>query len=206
MKPLYSPAEVQFRVMKEDVKDIFEDPVSKYFPEPIEKSPAGWYCWEREYSDEGAIRVVAPFTPGEKCYLREVWGSNMVKGWEGYGKIFYRADMPDQKTVPETYGHPWRSPVTMPQWAARRFFTVISCEPVRVSEVTEEDAIRYGVYQFHSQSKGLEDKPYYRSLYSAQELFRMLWTLKHPDKEWAWRVESEEEKYVSGNNRGNGIL
>ena len=70
---------------------------------------------------------------------------------------------------------------------------VLSCEPIKVSEVTEEDAIRYGVYQFHSQSKGLEDKPYYRSLYSAQELFRMLWTLKHPGKEWAWRVEIEEE-------------
>jgi len=103
-------------------------------------------------------------------------------------RVLYKADFVGQEGFVDWK---WSSPVTMPQWAARRFVTILSCEPVRVSEVTEEDAIRYGVYQFHSQSKGLEDKPYYRSLYSAQELFRMLWTLKHPGKEWAWRVVSE---------------
>ena len=144
-----------------------------------------------------------PYRPGEKCYVREVWGitgrpdpyADTIYGvqYKSDGAVLYpyypiesHFDVADWSDIGK-----WRSPVTMPQWAARSFVTVLSCEPIKVSEVTEEDAIRYGVYQFHSQSKGLEDKPYYRSLYSAQELFRMLWTLKHPDKEWAWRVESE---------------
>ena len=146
-----------------------------------------------------------PYRPGEKCYVREAWGitgrpdpyADTIYGvqYKSDGAVLYpyypiesHFDVADWSDIGK-----WRSPVTMPQWAARRFVTILSCEPIKVSEVTEEDAIRYGVYQFHSQSKGLEDKPYYRSLYSAQELFRMLWTLKHPGKEWAWRVESEEE-------------
>ena len=78
--------------------------------------------------------VYAPYSPGEVCYVPETWGSNMVKGYESYGKIFYRADMPDQKTVPETYGCPWRSPVTMPQWASRRHVRIISCVPEQRDE------------------------------------------------------------------------
>jgi len=138
-----------------------------------------------------------PYRPGEKCYVREVWRperpiKGTYKGFLGTGYKDGAFKLTGWPSGFEAYPNgKWRSPVTMPQWAARSFVTVLSCEPVRVSEVTEEDAIRYGVYQFHSQSKGLEDKPYYRSLYSAQELFRMLWTLKHPGKEWAWRVVSE---------------
>jgi hypothetical protein len=78
--------------------------------------------------------ITPPYSPGEVCYVPETWGSNMVKGYESYGKIFYRAGMPDQKTVPETYGCPWRSPVTMPQWAARRHVRIISCVPEQRGE------------------------------------------------------------------------
>ena len=83
---------------------------------------------------DGVQWIKAPYSPGEVCYVPETWGSNMVKGYESYGKIFYRADMPDQKTVPETYGCPWRSPVTMPQWAARRHVRILSCVPEQRGE------------------------------------------------------------------------
>ena len=84
------------------------------------------------FTDGKCVR--APHSLGEVCWVPETWGSNMVKGYESYGKIFYRADMPDQKTVPETYGCPWRSPVTMPQWASRRHVRILSCVPEQRGE------------------------------------------------------------------------
>jgi len=54
--------------------------------------------------------------------------------------------------------------------------TVLSCEPIRVSEVTEEDAIKMGAYWWHPVDDFIDQ-----------------WHKRHPDKEWAWRVESEEE-------------
>lgn len=122
----------------------------------------------------------APFRPGEKCYVPETWGSNMVKGYEGYGKIFYRADMPNQKTVPETYGKPWRPPVTMPTWAARRFVTIVSCEPVRVSEIEEWDA----------KGTGIEIDGHWSMFY--KKAFINYWHKRHPGKEWAWVIRTEE--------------
>lgn len=221
MKPLYSPAEVQFKPMKEDVKDIFEDPVFKYFPEPIEKSPAGWYCWEREYPDEGGIRVIAPFTPGEKCYLKEAWAlvkmftddagnvdwieewdkplpKNKPKGWD----IVYDTDWQEAKrlSMEDRFIKKWRSPVTMPQWAARRFFTIVSCTPMRIGEVTEEDVIRAGAYATvwgvdDKDWSGLPGHPHQRISY--KNGFSNMWEKKHPSTWpdlWVWKVEVKEEK------------
>ena len=58
--------------------------------------------------------------------------------------------------------------------------TILSCEPMRVSEVTEEDAIRLGfTFDEHNQVM-------------ARESFENDWHKRHPGKEWCWRVESEE--------------
>lgn len=194
MKPLYSTP-IAFKPMKEDVTDIFEDPVFEYFPEPVEKAPVGWYCWEREYSDEGSIRCVPPYLVGEKCYVREAWCKSIIEG------IIYKDgyDVPDAPR--------WRSPATMPAKYARRFVTILSCEPVRIEDVTEEDCLAVGLKKLSKDNGrtwkfGMADRDGLPGTDNTgwawedwkvdhREAFKVWW---NKDKEWAWRVESEEEK------------
>jgi hypothetical protein len=56
--------------------------------------------------------VYAPHSPGEVCWVREAWALN-------------HDDLPAGK---------WRSPVTMPQWAARRHVRILSCVPEQRGE------------------------------------------------------------------------
>lgn len=51
--------------------------------------------------------------------------------------------------------------------------TVLSYEPIRVEEVTEEDAIKMGAYWWHPVDDFIDQ-----------------WHKRHPGKEWAWRVVS----------------
>jgi hypothetical protein len=113
-----------------------------------------------------------PYRPGEKCYVPEVFDCRYNE-W-GNVETRYKANGDDPF-------YSWRSPVTMPQWAARRFVTILSCEPMRVSEVTEEDAIRLG-FTFDEYNQVM-----------ARENFENDWHQRHPGT-WAWRVESEEIK------------
>jgi hypothetical protein len=179
--------------MKEEPTEIFEDPVFRYFPEPVEKAPAGWYCWEREYSDEGSIRYVAPYRPGEKCYVREQYANlkalreqakRLIEQWP-YGSYEMPSNIDDGPDV--IYKSDWdaQGKKFVGKWifttaeSARRFVTVLSCTPMRVDEVTEEDAIKLSfTFDEHNQVM-------------ARESFENDWHKRHPDKEWAWRIESE---------------
>jgi len=76
--------------------------------------------------------------------------------------------------------------------------TILSCEPVRVSEVTVADAERLGVVAewdslSANQQENLKEK-YMRDAIGEDDLFYLLWRKRHPGKEWAWRVEAKEEK------------
>lgn len=189
------PAEFCILPMKEeDFKDMFEDPVFEYFPEPVEKRPSGWYCWEREYPEEGGLHYKPPYLVGEKCYVREAWRperpiKGTYKGFLGTGYKDGAFKLTGWPSGFEAYPNgKWRSPVTMPQWAARSFVTVLSCEPVRVEDVTEEDAIKLG----HINTPTKANKGMYHL--GAKDKFLMAFREKHHGKEWAWRVESEEGK------------
>jgi len=39
----------------------------------------------------------------------------------------------------------WRSPMSMPEWAARTFLVIKSARPERLQEITDEDAVKEGV-------------------------------------------------------------
>lgn len=199
MKPIY---------LKPDQSVVFV-PVK---PQPVYIENSGRWLWPKNNAVTGSREwwhymnslSYAPYLTGEECYVRETLHKGINISSSEYCSIHYPDNTPvlfKDGAFMGMFGRAiwqWgglRLPIiAMPQWASRRHVRIVSCEPVRVEDVTEEDAIRYGVYKFHSQSKGLEDKPYYRSLYSAQELFKMLWMSKHPGKEWAWRVITKEVK------------
>lgn len=153
------------------MKPLYSTPIAF---KPMKEEPAGHH-WSTMKSYKLHLKVMET-SKGPYLRVSHTIKENPVEDGVQWIRLPYR---PGEKCLDKSTG---------------KVVTVLSCEPVRVEDVTEEDAIRYGVYKFHSQSKGLEDKPYYRSLSSAQELFKMLWMSKHPGKEWAWRVESEEEK------------
>jgi hypothetical protein len=86
-----------------------------------------------------------PYRPGEKCYVREAWVRHDRSKFKNYlifqsGQMWikYRTDGQTHYDTGEIIK--WRSPVTMPQWAARRFVTILSCEPMKVEDITDDDA------------------------------------------------------------------
>jgi hypothetical protein len=125
-----------------------------------------------------------PYLPGEKCYVRETWTMAVPSGSSIHADRVphYKAD---GWFIPR-----WRSPVTMPQWAARRFVTILSCEPMRVEDVTREDCARLDREHLIDTSLAYNEYP----LNYQQTAFRDQWRKRHPGKEWCWRVVSEEEK------------
>jgi len=224
MKPLYSDKEVQFRPMNPQPNWVFLNEREK--PDEYEPGVFVWYAphpagedgsdvdWQGEFHK-------APYRPGEKCYLGETWqlapikttdwyrdGTCIMPGtedrphtrskWNSAHNVIYRADgeytsLSGEKTA-------WRSPVTLPQWAARRFFTIVSCEPMRIGEVTEEDAKSAGA---HATVWGVDDKdwsglpghPHQRISY--KNGFSNIWEKHHPGTWpdlWVWRREIKEER------------
>lgn len=84
--------------------------------------------------------------------------------------------------------------------------TILSCEPVRVEDVTEEDCVKMGITRPVTHIIKPHSRPIERIEIPYRDWFIADWENKHPGKEWAWRVVSEEEKDVTRNNRGYGIL
>ena len=91
----------------------------------------------------------APYSPGEVCWVRETWRHIANSSHPGMPveaviqysdmTIKYRGSWPDFANAPKeawwnTGKQPWRSPVTMPQWAARRHVRIISCVPEQRDE------------------------------------------------------------------------
>jgi hypothetical protein len=66
--------------------------------------------------------------------------------------------------------------------------TILSCEPVRVENVTREDCARLDREHLIDTSLAYNEYP----LNYQQTAFRDQWRKRHPGK-WAWRVESEVE-------------
>ncbi len=226
------PAPFFFKAMKEEVRDMFDDPAFKYFSHAKGENPAGWYCWEREYPEEGAIYCKAPYSPGERCYVGETYAEllavspatdeplEITKGerliepptswvddkgrthWYYDGLVIaYRedsniefcdadggmGDFADKTDFPR-----WKSPVTMPAKYARRFVIILSCEPVRIEEVTEEDCSRLDLNGGCLTCGEMQPCGCGYPVPDYRDSFLYDWHRKHPGKEWAWRVEGKE--------------
>ena len=160
----------------------------------------------------------APYRPGEKCYVREGWCRGKIEQADGddesYLGDFYVG--PGNDVIFEQYciehnvgidDVKWLSPMTLSAKYARRFVTILSCEPVRVSEVTEEDCLAVGLKKITKDNGrtwkyGMADRDGLPGTDNTgwawedwkvdyREAFKVWWHKRHPDKEWAWRVESE---------------
>lgn len=155
-----------------------------------------WWCppldGQQKHGYDSKLR--SPCEPGDTLWVRETWGvpsqwdhlkiSDMERvlsdecedtspddpGTAARNQVRYRADHPDGK--PDQVKR-WRPSIHMPRWAARTFLEVLSVEPARLADMTEEDA----------RAEGCE----------SLEAFRTLWnSLDQPitrtDNPWVWVI------------------
>jgi hypothetical protein len=124
---------------------------------------------------------------GDRLWVKETFA---IYGDEEKYVMHYKADRDSWPTK----GCGWRPSIHMPRRASRITLEITNVRVERLQDISDEDAKAEGVYAFHSQSPGLEAKPYYRSLYSPTELFQMLWDSINGEgawdcNEWVWVIE-----------------
>ena len=87
---------------------------------------------------------------GEVVYVKEAWATEKVFDNTPPCDISHDAYI-SFKMTPEYNKHinsllgRWRSPLFMPAWAARYFIQILSNDPERLQEITEEDAVKEGL-------------------------------------------------------------
>lgn len=79
------------RVIK-NFPDCFENPVVERFKFTVGDFTLGYYCYDSEYPEDGAIRLNCPYPPDTRLWVRETW---RVGAWneENYQiAVDYKAD------------------------------------------------------------------------------------------------------------------
>lgn len=132
-----------------------------------------------------------PYRPGDVLYVRETWALFN-------GEYLYRADSTEGICVQDRYGvwrdPTWRPSIHMPKDAARIFLRVKDVHAEHLREITEEGAVREGLY------KGWRLNGMGSTALSARQAFMWLWetiTRHSPAAEswalnpWVWVIEFE---------------
>jgi len=153
----------------------------------INKEPDKWTCngwagsWQGfAFSDKSSAttsRIVKPrYQVGEVVYLKEAWRMSWYKFGNDRQIPYYRlgTGRENQKGI-------WKSPLFMPEWAARLFIKITDIRAERLQEITEEDAITEGIYRggnYYSDNihAAVDD--------TACSAFKRLWNSINKDYPW----------------------
>lgn len=132
-----------------------------------------------------------PFRPGDVLYIRETWA--LIDG-----EYLYRADSTGGIVVQDRNGvwkdPSWRPSIHMPKDAARIFLQVKAVHAEQLRDITEEGAVREGLY------KGWRLNGRGSLALSARQAFMWLWetiTRRSPAAHswalnpWVWVIEFE---------------
>lgn len=174
------------RIVKHDVKAILNSPYHKEHPEVEDKQIISKLC-------------MPPHQIGDILYVRETW----YKGLERY---MYRADYSDTEKFyrdGKEIEMKWHPSLHMPKDAARIFLRVTNVRVERLQEITEDEAVKEGVYQSNCKECnapfGCDACP--DEGYNEIDGFADLWnsTIKKSDLDfygwdanpWVWVIEFE---------------
>ena len=104
--------------------------------------------WRLEWWNVNEFHSIKiPYRPSGILYVQETWDREPVTP-EGHfllnGVFYYKAD---GDLRPKAWRDRWRSPITMPRKAARIFLRVTDVRVERLQDITEEQAVKEGVYR-----------------------------------------------------------
>lgn len=129
----------------------------------------------------------SPFRPGETVFVGETWR------FDGFGPAYKALALPSFAKL-----HKWRSPITFPEKFARFRIRIGDVKPVKVQDVTEEDAAQI------IPSCDFKERPEDCVCYLCEVTkkgkrclmkmgFKGYWESLHPGSwernDWAWRIE-----------------
>ena len=108
----------------------------------------------------------------EVVYVKEAWAHRVNIGVD-YEVVYYKlngSNIGDLK---------WRSPLFMPEWAARTFIQITGVRAERLQDITEEEAIAEGMTGL------LYQKATGALLTCARDVFQWYWDSINPNQKWA---------------------
>jgi len=183
-------------------------------PQPTESVEEihGIWCeqWDVDrgdgYVDQDARPLKTRYLPGETVYIKEIWGlldsefhpvplPFRNKPYYAHSHIVYKADHLTGNDGPDKI--PWKSPMMMPEWAARSHARIVSVRPERVQEITFADAIKEGMMAYP-----YEEYEHLHGGVSPEQtgaivFFKETWDTLHPgtwdQNPWVWRYELEKK-------------
>src|SRR3990167_4586186 len=150
-----------------------------------------------EGADPNVLFYFEPrYQVGETVYIKEAWQIGAFK-YQEWADINFKLDHTMQRVTWNDWlekhtkyggstcsnGDKWRSPLFMPEWAARHFIKIKDVKAERLQEITEEDAIAEGCID-DFEIVYIHDQEDYRGLY-AREHYARLWDSINPKYPWA---------------------
>ena len=139
-----------------------------------------WRCLDPDCEEDGPLaRAIAvaqcPYgVPGDRLWVRETWGINVVGALQTrqIDALRYRAS--DQRPGGLDEGgkysdtERWRPSIHMPRWASRITLEVAAVRVERLNSISEEDAKAEGVMHGITFGPGIEPPP-------ARDAFEAVW-------------------------------
>lgn len=104
-------------------------PDERRISDSCEIEPGVW-AWRNGHDGSLEGRVNLPYAPGDLIWCREAW-----RNTEDFGLMYKSCSGVEFN---------WRSPITMPKWAARTWLRCTGVEVRRVQTISEDDAWAVG--------------------------------------------------------------
>lgn len=136
-----------------------------------------------------------PYRVGERRYVKETWDCFAADYGTRKVGIVYRADghreyveCPDWPVVVTLRDKPkWRSPMSMPRWAARTWIEITGVKPARCQEITEEEARLSGAECMAPEWPSIGNSTYWRGYAALWERLNAKRGLPWSLNAWVWR-------------------
>lgn len=144
--------------------------------------------------------AACPWLPGDLVWVKETWAvmrmARVCGDWEAQGiaMLDSYAKRP-ANDFNESYhsiyqadgyepceGEAWRSPYFMPKWASRLTVKILTIEPQRLQDITEDDAVAEGYSAHHLARHAI----YAKYAAKARDNFSYGWDSINKRRGWGW--------------------
>ena len=167
-------------------------------PQPDGISTATIQPYKYTSGIDGREFIKPPYRPGDIVYVKETWATSVClddkppRDTKDHGLPFWYLDGSVMYTGARTGGVSFmtpgkkRSPLFMPEWAARLHLEILNVRPERVQAITDEEAYREGIPEWK----------YPDQTFNPIVRFHELWDSLHPgsweQNPYVWRIEFKE--------------